>query len=110
MVHPSILAPGRKKAIEMLQFFRAVSALTVSMDLIDCFWREADRLADAQGHGFVIAATRDLERQRQSDRRGTVWQPPRLCVGGDCSCESLVQGDRAAGQRGLRTAVWRQVQ
>jgi hypothetical protein len=31
----------RKKAIEMLQFFRAVSALTVSMDLIDCFWRKA---------------------------------------------------------------------
>ena len=60
----------------MLQFFRAVSALTVSMDLIDCFWREADRLADAQGHGFVIAATRDLERQRQSDRRSRrdcVW-------------------------------------
>jgi hypothetical protein len=25
----------------MLQFFRAVSALTVSMDLIDCFWRKA---------------------------------------------------------------------
>ena len=25
----------------MLQFFRAVSALTVSMDLIHCFWREA---------------------------------------------------------------------
>jgi hypothetical protein len=24
---------------------------------------------DAQGHGFVIAATGDLERQRQSDRR-----------------------------------------
>jgi hypothetical protein len=32
----------REKAIEMLQFFRAVSALTVSMDLIDCFWRKAD--------------------------------------------------------------------
>jgi hypothetical protein len=31
----------REKAIEMLQFFRAVSALTVSMDLIDCFWPEA---------------------------------------------------------------------
>jgi hypothetical protein len=31
----------REKAIEMLQFFRAVSALTVSMDLIDCFWRKA---------------------------------------------------------------------
>jgi hypothetical protein len=30
-----------EKAIEMLQFFRAVSALTVSMDLIDCFWRQA---------------------------------------------------------------------
>jgi hypothetical protein len=29
-----------EKAIEMLQFFRAVSALTVSMDLIDCFWRK----------------------------------------------------------------------
>ena len=29
---------------------------------------------DAQGHGFVIAATGDLERQRQSDRRGTIWQ------------------------------------
>jgi hypothetical protein len=29
------------KAIEMLQFFRAVSALTVSMDLIHCFWRKA---------------------------------------------------------------------
>jgi hypothetical protein len=26
----------------MLEFFRAVSALTVSMDLIDCFWRIAD--------------------------------------------------------------------
>jgi hypothetical protein len=32
----------REKAIEMLQFFRAVSALTVSMDLIDCFWRKVD--------------------------------------------------------------------
>src|SRR5882762_1526348 len=31
-----------EKAIETLQFFRAVSALTVSMDLIDCFWRKAD--------------------------------------------------------------------
>src|SRR5882757_9636445 len=31
-------------------------------------------MTDAQGHGFVIAATHDLERQRQSDRRGTIWQ------------------------------------
>jgi hypothetical protein len=29
---------------------------------------------DAQGHGFVIAATHNLERQRQSDRRGNIWQ------------------------------------
>jgi hypothetical protein len=40
MVHPSILAPGRKSYRD-LQFFRAVSALTVSMDLIHCFWRKA---------------------------------------------------------------------
>jgi len=42
-----------EKAIEMLQFFRAVSALTVSMDLIDCFWREADirrKFQDPKGY------------------------------------------------------------
>ena len=37
-------------------------------------------MTDAQGHGFVIAAARNLERQRQSDLRCTVWRPPRLCV------------------------------
>jgi hypothetical protein len=31
-------------------------------------------MTDAQGHGFVIAATHNLERQRQSYRWGTIWQ------------------------------------
>jgi hypothetical protein len=31
-------------------------------------------MTDAQGHGFVIAATYNLERQRQSDRRATICQ------------------------------------
>jgi hypothetical protein len=32
-------------------------------------------MTDAQGHGFVIAATHNLERQRQqSDRRGNIWR------------------------------------
>src|SRR6202022_5171752 len=31
-------------------------------------------MTDAQGHGFVIAATHNLEGQRQSDRRGTIWK------------------------------------
>jgi hypothetical protein len=31
-------------------------------------------MTDAQGHGFVIAATHNLERQRRSYRWGTIWQ------------------------------------
>jgi hypothetical protein len=31
-------------------------------------------MTDAQGHGFVIPATHNLERQRQSYRWGTIWQ------------------------------------
>jgi hypothetical protein len=45
----------REKAIEMLQFFRAVSALTVSIDLIDGFWRNADVGRD------VVKATVECE-------------------------------------------------
>src|ERR1700682_4898717 len=104
MVHPSILAPGRKS-------YRDAPVLSrgISFNRLD----GPDRLLLARS-GQAGRCSGPWLRHSRDTRSGETAavrppQPPRLCVGGDCSCESLVQGDRAAGQRGLRTAVWRQV-
>jgi hypothetical protein len=98
---------GRRPSLEVVRAVPSSGRRLAFVLSQDC--REAGRRRGPRPW-LHLSATRDRERQRQSDRRGTVWQPPRLWVGGDCSCESLVQGVRGAGQRGLRTAVWRQVQ